>query len=60
MCPTDLWCYIEGECDIFGVSISPNRTIHDMKKQIYDEERRPIDECAPTDLALAKVCYCVS
>jgi hypothetical protein len=57
---TQLWCYIEGKRDISGISISPDLTIHDLKKQIYAEEHiQFIVQCSPTDLALTKVRYTV-
>ncbi|KAF8490351.1 hypothetical protein F5888DRAFT_1129431 [Russula emetica] len=53
---TELWCYIQGERDYFRVSISPNHTINDLKKQIYDEQLvQFIVQCSPSDLTLTKV-----
>lgn len=56
----ELWCYIEGERDIFSVSMSPNHTIDDLKKQICDEQHsKLIAQCSPSDLTLKKVRYIV-
>ena len=51
---TKLWCYIEGECNIFSVSISPNRTIDALKNKVHDEQQV---QCSPSDLILTKVRY---
>jgi len=53
-----LWCYIEGQRDIFNVSISPECTVHDLKKQIYNEEHvQSIVHCTPSSLTITKVRY---
>jgi Crinkler effector protein N-terminal domain len=49
-----LWCYTEGRRDIFSISISPDRTIDDLKKQIYDEQ---VVGCGSAKLTLTKVRY---
>jgi hypothetical protein len=57
----ELWFYIEGNRDVSLISISPDLTIHDMKKQIYAEEYiQSIVECGPANLALTKVRYIVN
>ncbi len=57
---TKLCCYVEGKRDIFGVSISPNSTIYDLKKKIYNAGSRTFVECDPMDLTLIKVCYIIT
>jgi len=53
---TELWCNIEGERDIFSVSISPHLAIHHLKKQIYNKgSSRSFVGCDPKDLTLTKV-----
>jgi hypothetical protein len=55
-----LWCYVEGEHNIFSVSISPDdtsSTIDALKKQIYDEQVKFIVACGSARLTLTKVCY---
>ena len=53
-----LWCYIEGDRDVFSVSISPNDFIDDLKKQIYNKgSRRHFVGFDPSDLTLTKVRY---
>ena len=55
---TELWCYIEGERDIFSVSVSPNHTIDDLKKKICNEQHSKLTvQCSPSDLILKKVRY---
>jgi hypothetical protein len=52
------WCYIEGQSDYFSTSISPDKLIDDLKKQIYTEQQmRFIVQCTPANLTLTKVCY---
>jgi hypothetical protein len=38
---TNLWCYIEGNGDIFGVSIPPDHKVDDLKKAIYNASEAP-------------------
>ena len=53
-----LWCHIEGKHDYFRVSIPPDRTIDDLKKQIYNEQNdQSFAQCGSSDLALTKVLY---
>jgi hypothetical protein len=53
-----LWGYIEDKHDIFGVSTSPEDTIDELKKQIYDEQRvQLIGPYSYSDLSLTKVRY---
>ncbi len=53
-----LWFYIEGNKDVSLISISPDLTIHELKKQIYAEEYiQSIVKCGPTNLTLTKVRY---
>jgi hypothetical protein len=55
-----LWFYIEGQRDVSGIFISPDLTIHDLKKQIYVEEHiQFIVQCSPTGLTLTRVRYTV-
>ena len=58
---TELWCYVEGQRDIFPVSISPSCRIDDLKSEIYTSNKgsRSFDGCDPRDLTLMKVCYIV-
>jgi len=51
---TKLWCYIEGERTTFSVTISPDCTVDDLKKQIHNVESL---ECGPRRLTLTKVRY---
>ncbi len=50
-----LYC-IEGGSEIFNISISPERTIHDLREQIK-EERSNILGVNAASLTLLKVCY---
>jgi Crinkler effector protein N-terminal domain len=52
-----LWCYTEGRRDVFSISISPDRIIDDLKKQIYDEQVKSIVGCGSARLTLTKVRY---
>jgi hypothetical protein len=52
-----LWCYIEGERDVFRLSISPGDAIDNLKKKIYDEQAKFIFECGSARLILKKVHY---
>jgi Crinkler effector protein N-terminal domain len=56
-----LWCYIEGQCDVFRIRASPNSVVEDLKEQIYNKvapyfTRRRVDA---SDLTLTKVRYIV-
>ena len=53
---TNLWCYIEGDGDIFGVSIPPDHKIDDLKKGIYNEAPSCFVGYDHVDLTLTKVC----
>ena len=54
----NLWCYIEGQHDVFQISISPNVTAIDgLKKLIYDEQINPSAKYGPSSLTLIKVHY---
>ena len=54
----NLWCYIEGERHLFNVSISPDRTIHNLKKEIHKQGRSSLFVgCDPIQLTLTRVCY---
>ena len=54
-----LWCCIEGERDIYSVSISPTHTIIDLKNEIYNgsSSSRSFVGCGAKDLTLRKVRY---
>ncbi len=55
---TKLWGYIEGRRDIFGISISRDDTIDDLKKRIYDEHIVQLRvQYSHLDLTLMKVRY---
>jgi hypothetical protein len=51
-----LWCYLEGDNEIFRISISPTQTIYDLKEQICHECSNSI-KCDAAQLALTKVRY---
>ena len=53
-----LWCIIEGKCNVFNVSVAPGLYIHNLKRQIYNEEHLELTvKCGPLDLTLTKVRY---
>jgi Crinkler effector protein N-terminal domain len=54
---TELWCYIEGKRDYFGVTISPKSTIDNLKTEIYNKYVQFIVQCSRSDLLLMKVHY---
>jgi hypothetical protein len=56
-----LLCCIEGERNIFGVSIPPNHTVDDLKNEIYKKgSYRSFVGCDPKDLILTQVRYTAS
>ena len=54
---TELWCYVEGKCSIFSVSISPGSNIDSLKKQIYNQLPNTFARYDYLDLILTKVRY---
>ena len=54
---TELWCYVEGKCSIFSVSISPGSDIDSLKKQIYNQLPNTFARYDYLDLILTKVRY---
>jgi hypothetical protein len=57
MTETTLWCQIEGKLTFFGVSISLNATIDNLKTEIYNKTPNAFVGYDPSDLSLTKVCY---
>jgi len=58
--PIKLWCHIEGYRNLFSVFISPDDTIEDVKRQIYNQEVSFFTERGLTTawhLTLTKVHY---
>ena len=54
---TELWCYIERECEIFSVPFSPHFTIHRLKRQIKIEMSNLLLRVDAASLTLTKVRY---
>ncbi len=54
---TELWCYIEGQCDIFSVSISPHFDIDDLAGQIKEQWSHLLLRVDAGSLTLTKVRY---
>jgi len=52
-----LLCFIEGDPNIFRVSISPSHTIDDLKDEIY--KKKYSSSFDPKDLTLTKVRYII-
>jgi crinkler effector protein len=50
-----LWCCVEGDCCYFGVPISPDYTIDDLRVQIYNKKKALFISCGDADLSLKKV-----
>jgi hypothetical protein len=54
----NLWCYIEGECNIFNVCVPPYQTVDVLKCAIYNKgSSRSFVGYDPMDLTLTKVLY---
>ena len=54
----NLWCYIEGECNIFKVCVPPYQTVDVLKCAIYNKgSSRSFVGYNPMDLTLTKVLY---
>ena len=52
---TEFWCYIEGQRDIFGLSILPHRRIDNLKDEIYTiKGSASFVGCNAMDLTLTK------
>jgi len=52
-----LWCYVEGDYTYFGVSVSPDHTIDELKERIYGKKEKAFIGCDTSDLYLKKVRY---
>jgi len=52
-----LWYYVHGEPDVSSVSVSPNETIDDLKKNIHNDAPNSFIGCDAKHLILTKVCY---
>ena len=53
----NLWCYIQGKRNYFGVSISRDSTIDQLKREIYMTRREFFAGRDAPDLNLTKVRY---
>jgi len=54
---TTLWCYIKGERDIFGATISPDRTIDGLKDTLKEKRSNRLSTVDAANLILTKVRY---
>ena len=57
---TKLCVYIEGQREIFGVTISPNNTIYVLKEQIKEKWSNLLLRVDAPTLTLTKVRYMIS